>query len=254
MLTIAICDDESEQRTALGWLIREYLGRRPELSTRLSIFSSSAALLGTAEDKGGFDLYLLDVLMPELSGIDLGVRLRELDQKGIIIYLSNSSDYAVDSYRVRAFDYLLKPVLPERLFPVLDQALALLDQRKSAQVMVKTRSGARLLPIDDIRYMELVGRTARYHLSGGETVDSVTLRVCFQEAASPLLADPRFLLCGSSLVVNLHHVFSVEGNCFCLTGGDKMVLPRRSAVRAKQAWASYWLSGGQAVSAHSCAP
>lgn len=118
------------------------------------------------------------------------------------------------------------------------------DRQASVQVMVKSRSGIRLIPMDQIRYIELANRTARYHLTGGEVVSSVTLRGSFQDAVSPLLADSRFLLCGSSFAVNLHCVTAVEGNCFCLDDGSTVPLPRRSAARAKQAWMRYWLSGG----------
>lgn len=118
------------------------------------------------------------------------------------------------------------------------------DRQQSAKMMVKTRLGAKLVSLDDIRYVELVSRTARYHLSDGETVDSVTLRGSFQEAVSSLLADPRFILCGASFAVNLQHVTAVEGGCFLLDSGNSLSLPRRFAARAKRAWASYWLSGG----------
>lgn len=244
MLEIALCDDEFGQRTKLNKLVEDYLSQRLELSARLFAFESAAALLGAAEHRAGFDLYLLDVLMPELSGIELGGQLRKLDERGVIIYLSDSSDYAVEAYRVRAFDYLLKPVAAEQLFPVLDQALAFLDRRKSAQVMVKTRSTTRMVSVDNIQYIELANRAAHYHLSDGEVISSVTLRGSFQEEESALLADPRFILCGSSLVVNLHYVTAMEGNFFCLDGGNTVPLPRRSAARVKQAWMSYWLSNG----------
>lgn len=244
MLKIALCDGEPEQRARLEQLVREYLRQRPELTARLSVFASSSALLDAVEHRAGFDLYLLETLMPELSGIELGGRLRKLDERGIIIYLSASPDCAAEAYRVRAFDYLLKPAGEEQLFPVLDQALAILNRRKAAQVMVKTRAGTRLIPMDHIQYVELVNRMAHYHLSNGETISSVTLRRSFQEAASALLADPRFILCGSSLAVNLHYVTAAEGGCFLLGDGSAVTLPRRSAAWARRAWADYWRPNG----------
>ena len=69
--------------------------------------------------------------MPEMSGIELGIRLRELGCRGTIIYLTVSPDFAVDSYDARAFHYLLKPVKSTRLFEVLDQALEEAEQKKS---------------------------------------------------------------------------------------------------------------------------
>lgn len=120
MIKLALCDDETAQREAAGNLLREYAASRPALAIKLSIFSSGQELLAAAEECGGFDLYVLDIVMPGLSGIDLGVRLRELYSDGDIIYLTISPEYAVDSYAARAFYYLMKPVEPGKLFQVLD--------------------------------------------------------------------------------------------------------------------------------------
>lgn len=175
MLHIALCDDESEQCALTGGLLRQYIKERPGFAARLSVFTSGTALLEQAEDEGGFDLYVLDVIMPELSGIDLGVKLRDLGSDGPIVYLTTSPDYAVDSYLAQAFFYLLKPVDPPRLFEMLDQAVTLFHKRRAASVLVKTKGGLRVLPMDSLLYAELAGRAVRYHLSGGETVDGVTL-------------------------------------------------------------------------------
>ena len=104
---------------------------------KLSVFSSGLELLSAAEEER-FDLYVLDVVMPGLSGIDLGLKLRELGSYGAIVYLSISPEYAVDSYAARAFYYLMKPVESAKLFHVLDQAAASLEKRRASCVTVKT--------------------------------------------------------------------------------------------------------------------
>ena len=58
----------------------------------------------------------------------------------------------------------------------------------------------------------------------------LTARLFAFESSAALLAEPRFILCGSSLVVNLHYVTSAEGSCFRLNDGKVVTLPRRSAA------------------------
>ena len=82
MLRIAICDDEETQLAQTALLLHTYLQSRPDLDGHVETFPSGGALLARAEAAGGFDLYVLDILMPELSGIDTGRRLRALDQGG----------------------------------------------------------------------------------------------------------------------------------------------------------------------------
>lgn len=243
MLHIALCDDEPEQRALTGGLLRQYIKERPGLAAQLSVFSSGAALLEQVENGGDFDLYVLDIIMPELSGIDLGVKLRNMGSNGSIVYLTTSPDYAVDSYLAQAFFYLLKPVNPPRLFEVLDQAAALLHKRRAASVQVKTKDGLLLLPLDGLLYAELAGRAVRYHLSGGETVGGMTLRGTFSREMEPLLSDRRFILCGSSFVVNLHYVTAV-GKGELTVSGVRVPLSRGLAAQVKQRWGDYWMEGG----------
>ena len=191
MLRFAVCDDnEKELKQALA-LLEDYLLSRPGLAGRAEAFSSCAALLEKVHTAGGFDLYLLDILMPGQNGIETGRRLRALGDGGEIVYLTNSNDFAADSYEVGAFFYLLKPVSRERLFEVLDRAVQRQRERQGSAVVVSTAQGPRRILLEHIRYAERVGRRVRYYCTDG-TVDSQSIRLPFREAAAPLLADRRF--------------------------------------------------------------
>ena len=220
MSKIAVCDDREEERAALGAMLREYSGSCPGLS--ISVFSSGQQLL-LSEGGSDFDLYILDVIMPEMSGIELGIRLRELGCRGTIIYLTVSPDFAVDSYDARAFHYLLKPVKSTRLFEVLDQALEEAEQKKAACVTVKTRNSTRLIWLDEIMYVELVA----------------------------LLRHPEFVLCGASFAVNLRYVTEVNKSTLRLQGAlpdsIRIPMPRGIAVGLRQQWEDYWLKGLEAL-------
>lgn len=109
MLRIALCDDEEKQLNQTAVLLNTYFQSRPDLCGQVETFRSGSALLARIEEAGGFDLYVLDILMPGLSGIDTGRRLRALGKGGEIIYLTSSNDFAADSYDVRAFSICSSP-------------------------------------------------------------------------------------------------------------------------------------------------
>ena len=243
MLRIAICDDEAQSVQQIKNFLQEYLHVHPELSGQIHSFSLGRELLYQAEESGGFDLYLLDIIMPGLNGIQTGRQLRQLGDGGEIIYLTTSPDYAVDSYSVRAFFYLLKPLEKGRLFEVLDAAVKKLNDRRSKAVLIATKDGPRRLLLDQILYVERVGRSLRYFCSGG-TVDSMSLRVPFHAAVEPLLADPRFCQCGSSFAFNLQHVTGVSGQEVLLDSGGAAAIPRASVAPFKHAWGRFWLEEG----------
>ena len=240
MLTIAICDDQKEQLKRTAELLHAYLNARPTLQGRIFTFTNGAALLAHAESQNGFDIYLLDILMPGLDGIQTGQRLRELRDGGEIIYLSSSNEYALDSYDVRAFFYLLKPVDENKLFQVLDRAVKKLNQRRNSAIVVATADGPRRILLEHIRYVERVGRCMRYYCTD-DVVDSQSIRASFREMAAPLLADRRFCLCGASFVLNFQHVVGVQGQTALLDNGEAVPLPRTSATEFKKAWGGYWL-------------
>jgi len=241
MVRIAICDDEEKQLEQTAALLNMYLQSRSGLHGQIETFCSGVELLARAESAGGFDLYVLDILMPELSGIDTGRRLRALGEGGEIVYLTCSNDFAADSYDVRAFFYLLKPVEQEKLFLVLDGAVEKLNHRRSNAVVVTTADGPRRILLERIRYVERVGRCMRYYCTDG-TIDSQTIRVSFHEAAASLLADRRFYQCGASFVLNFQHVTGVTGQTALLDDGQTVALPRMAATDFKKAWGNYWLA------------
>lgn len=240
MLRIAACDDEPEHLKKTVEMLHAYFCARPALSGQVVPLGSAEALLEQVRDQNGFDLYLLDILMPGLSGIQTGRRLREWGESGEIIYLTSSNDFAADSYDVRAFFYLLKPVEEKKLFEVLDAAADKLARRRSEGVVVTTQDGPRRILLERILYVERVGRIMRYYCADG-TVDSQTIRVPFREMAAPLLADSRFCLCGASFVLNLQHVAGVNGQTALLDNGAAVMLPRTTAAAFKSAWGRYWL-------------
>ena len=241
ILKIAVCDDDALSCQRTRTLVSSYLLTHSVPGGNVWTCTDGNALLAQAEKQGGFDIYLLDILMPELNGIEIGRRLRARGDRGEIVYLTNSNDFAADSYDVQAFSYLLKPVDETRLFQVLNNAAEQLRRRRSCSAVIHTAQGPRCIPLEQIRYAERVGRVIRYFCTDG-TVDSRSIRVPFREAVGPLLTSRCFCLCGVSFVLNLQHVTGVNGQTVMLDNGQTVALPKSAAADFKKAWGSYWLN------------
>lgn len=241
MLRIAICDDENAEAWKAQAQVRAYLDERPDLGAVISIFTSADALLREAGETGGFDFYILDVLMPDVGGIDLGRRLRAEGDDGVVIYLTSSRDYAIESYDVGAFFYLTKPLDRQKFFDVMDKAAASLARRREESVAVSTPDGPRRVPLDGILYVEQADRSMRYHLADGTVVSSRVLRGPFSKAAAPLLSDERFVLCGSSYVLNLNRIKGISDGRALFSAGGSLPLPRTLQRGVRQEWTRYWL-------------
>ena len=114
-------------------------------------------------------------------------------------------------------------------FAVLDAAVQKHRHRRSGAILVPTPGGQRRILLERILYVERVSRFMRY-VCEDATVDSKSIRASFREMAEPLLADPRFCLCGASFVFNLEHVAGVNGQNALLDNGVSVPLPRTAAT------------------------
>lgn len=245
MLQIALCDDETEELEHARALIEGWLRQRPELDGSLRAFQSGYDLMECVRARGGFDLYLLDVLMPERDGIALGRALRETDRQAAIVYLTSSPDFAVESYSVQALYYLLKPFGEAELYPVLNRFAAGYLQERADTLPVRTHDGVTPVRMARLVSAELRGRAVYCRLAEGGEVVSQTLRGSFDQFAAPLLGDRRFLKVGASFVINLSFVEGLTGREFLMRDGSRVPVPRASMAALRDAYMSYLFERGR---------
>ena len=116
MFRIAICDDEPVFSAQIDAIISHWPAR--PAGVRTEIFHDGDSLI-RAHEEMPFDIILLDVLMPLLNGIETAAEIRSKDKNVKIVFLTSTPEFALDSYSVKASNYLLKPVDPARLLECL---------------------------------------------------------------------------------------------------------------------------------------
>lgn len=235
-MRIAICDDEAACLSRVRAVAEEY---KNDKGVGYDIFSHPEDLLEAAEKLGGYDIYILDVIMPSLNGIQLGQKLRDAGYDGKIIYLTSSEEYSLDAFRVRAFDYLIKPISKDAFYRAVDEAAATISEKKDKSLLVKAKERSVKLTYDSIMYAEFNKRAVVYYLVGGRRVESTTLRTTFSAAMTDLLADRRFTACGQSMVVNLDHVTEVENTAVVFGTTYRPFLGEKNCRKLRDAWAEY---------------
>lgn len=236
---IAVCDDERICLSQVATVAKEYEKECSKQSVLFEMFYHPEDLLAATEKIGGHDIYILDVVMPSLNGIELGVRLREAGYDGKIIYLTSSEEYSLDAFRVKAFDYLIKPITREAFTKAMDEAMASISEKKDKTLLVKCRDRSVKLSYDSIMYAEFSKRSVCYHLAGGRTVESVTLRTTFAEAMSELTADKRFVLAGQSMTVNLDHITEIESEAVVFGNTYRVFLGEKNCRKLRIIWTKY---------------
>ncbi len=240
-MKIAFCDDDALCRSQLEELLAAYASERPDHNVSYTAFEYSDDVLDASARIGGFDLYILDiVLQNDISGIALGMRLREAGHEGKIVFLTSSEEYAIDSFKVKPYHYMMKPVGREPLFKLLDEIYEIVSHERHSNILIKTKESSLTIGYDSLLYAELVKRAVVYQLVGGKTVESTTLRTTFSEAMADLLTDRRFVLCGSGMLVNLHHVRSIEADSLLFRNGTRVYLGKKLCRDMRAEWNSFW--------------
>ena len=158
------------------------------------------------------DLVFLDIQMPGASGFDV---LERLDRVPLVVFTTAFDEYAVRAFEVNAFDYLMKPVRPERLASVLDKARTTLAAPREAQPArprsatdrVFLRDGERCWIVQwaEIVLFEVEGNYARAYFGGNRPLIRVSLN-----ALEAKLDPAVFFRASRQHIVNLRFIESVE--------------------------------------------
>lgn len=241
VLRIAICDDIQEELQRIAALTREYLIQH-HLSAEVREFSYPDELL-TACEKETFHLYLLDIVMPIVNGIDVGREIRRLDSYAQIIYATTEPDFALEAYTANPVNYLLKPLQQENFFKTMELALSRLNLTDEETIAVKLPGGYRTLRLCDIVCCEYISHCIEYTLRGGETVTSASFRGGFAAQLAPLLTSNTFLQCHAAFAVHVPAIRRLTRMEIELSVGRTIPVARSRYDAVKEAYLNYRLGG-----------
>lgn len=236
MITLALCEDNDLQREMMEDLLEEYSNTNNPVSVKA--FCTGRELLEHIKQNGGFDIYILDVIMPDVNGMEIASTLRLMKDEGKIIFTTATLEYAVASYDVKAFYYMVKPVDPQKLFRILDNAFSELKIRENATV-VRTKNGDVSLRLKEITYVEVADRALVFHLADGRTCKSLALRGSFRDSVADLISDAFFAACGASKMINLKYVDAIDSETVLLKDGTIIYPPRSAYADLRKQWRDY---------------
>ena len=230
MLTLCICDDSPEDTTQIRALADRFVQEHPELGLRTEFFSSPFDLLEHLDEKGGFDLYLLDILMPHMKGIELARRIRERGEPAELIFLTISREYALDAFEVDASGYLLvKPVGWEKFQRALVASVHRLGGAEVPSFLLRTKAGLRKILFRELVMVESFDHDRVCTLS--DHSKAVT--------ADTLSSHHRFFSPHRAYIINLEHITALNGPSVTLSTGRCVPVSRPKLAALKKAYMDF---------------
>lgn len=155
-LRIAVCDDEIVQQKVMQALLQKYFEEN-DILAEVKFYSSGQEYLKEKKSEIlNTDIFLLDIFMPELNGIDIGKELKSIGAKGKIIFITAGNDFITEAFEIQAFSYIQKPVIYEKFSKVMNSVIKSFEKTRYMDVVVD-REKQRIY-LDDIEYVETLGR------------------------------------------------------------------------------------------------
>lgn len=235
-MDIVICDDQKNELENIKYVVSEYAKTHPELLVQINCFLNPLDLLDDISKNGVPDIALLDICMPGVLGTEIAKEIQiKSEDNTDIIFLTTSSDFAVEAFALHVNDYLTKPFTKERLTDTLDRVI---EKRKS-RLFVPVTCGREIHRIDlyQVLYMESKNHNVEIYLKSGKTIKT---RTALADIKSLLHNVKGFISVGASYIVNLRCVQSILQTELIMINGQNIPVPRRLRNDVKEQYFDFY--------------
>ena len=229
-MKLVICSDILVDREKLANLLHFYF-KEKSISYQLFYYEDGDEFIYDIENGQVFDVVFLEGQVKQRLGIDIAKQLRKMQFSGDIIFSMNTSQYAVESYDVRAVGYLLKPYDEDKIHIFMNR---IVEQYNEKVYFVFKRNNVIRIPFHEILYVESNNSKCILHCKNNK---SHTIYKHLNEIEKEL-ADRRFLRCHQSYMVNMDYICEAT-KCFELVTGDIVHIRQRDIKQVKQMYVDY---------------
>lgn len=239
MIKIAFCDDELSMLTKMGALLDKYCAEHDQEIT-CAAFRSPLELLAEIEKGTHWDILILDIFMPGENGISVAKEIRQYDSIVKIIFLTSSSEFAVESYTVGAYFYQLKPIgNVESFFGLMDSAISECEEAKRCSLVLRCKKGVTRIDLRKLAYCEVIGRTLLFHLEKGKILEGTG---SLDELCGKLAEYGNFLRVHRSFLVNMEYIQNISHKAIMLDDFTEIPVPHGKCSEIKSRYLEYAFS------------
>ena len=230
MLRIALCDDDLNFMQRLQQDIMEwYQGSADSGNVSVTKFSDSKYLARTIDSGSGFDVFFVDIEMPQMDGLELAEHIRTHLPAAMIIFLTSHSEFSMEGYKFGALRYIPKLDMARQLPEALTAVQAAFTKLESRFLTVRRYSDIMRVPYQEIIYVRHVLRTSQITtLNLGVIKDGRGLKEIHEQ-----LGDERFIYIDRSTFVNLDHIRQIKGSEVILRNSEHLPISRQMLTKVK---------------------
>lgn len=235
MIKIAICDDEEKSVTLHEQIVRDCL-QSVGIGYEITTYTQSRNLLYDITDDAYFyDLILLDIEMPGISGMEIPQQIKGFLPNVRIIFVTSHTEYAIDAFELSIFRYVPKNNLEAKLSAAVIDAAKLIDLEAGQEYTIQTINRMEKIPFKDIFYVQRDGKNANIVSSSGTAKVRKSLQQVFAE-----LNTPEFIFIDRGCIVNIIHIMKISDGIVVLKNGEQLPISRSHLQEVKQKINQFW--------------
>ncbi len=236
MIKIAICDDEKEAVLQHEDIVKRSL-KSCGIGYEIAAYTRSSNLLSDiADDHFFFDLILLDIEMPGVTGMELTGQIKPHLPNVKIIFITSHIEYAVDAFELSVFRYVPKSELADRLVSAVTDAARLIELEAGKEYRIQGAGRMEKIPYKDIFYIRRDGgKNAVICSQSGISKVRKSLQQVYEE-----LQTPEFLFIDRGCIVNIIQIMKISGDMAYLKNGEALPVSRSHLQEVKRQINQFW--------------
>lgn len=236
-IRIACCDDEKQQLELYKTMFTN-IEIRQDIKLNVEYFLSGNFMLERFQsEKNPFDLVYLDMDMDEKSGLDLAKEIRQnYHSDCLILFLTNYPKYMQNSFDVRAFQYMIKPVQFDEFEKKFNAARKYLEKDDKNRVVLKIDEDNVVFFTNEIYYIEKEKSSKQFLVY---LEDKCVVAKGVLSAIENQLLEQHFMRTHRSYLVNMKHIRRIQKNDLVLSNGNLVPISRRKEKELKQQFMRY---------------
>ena len=234
MLKVAVLDDE---KIFCDSIKEKLYSIYPDMHVAVSVddYRFGKELLYEVDDGAYYDIYILDIELPDMSGVELARELRDKAPYCYIIFLTAYPQYAIDGYDARAYQYLLKDQWEEKLPLTLEKIQAEMAASTEPAYRIIVGSKYEKIPARDIYYICKDGKNAVFNTKNGLSSVRKSLSAVFEE-----LPAEEFMYIDRGFIVNIEHIMKLKNREAYMVNGEVLPVSGPQLENVRKKLTEYW--------------
>lgn len=235
MLRIAVCDDEIENASTVENLTRLFF-RTHCVDINIKTYQLGKNLFYDLQDGIYYDLLLLDIEMPEISGMDLAKQIKENYPSSRIIFITSYSKYAIDAYEFSIFRYIQKNKLEDKLMVALDDFYKMYKLERNEFYTILVKNNILKVSYRQILYVLKDGKYTIFYLQNGEQKKvRKPLAQVYEE-----ISKEYFYFVDRGCIVNLANVVGLNVTSVLFDQNQQITISKSAIPGFKQKMLEFW--------------